>query len=1084
MRCKWKKVYAMLLALFLTVTSVGSEELFVSAEESQSIENSLEVSEELEGLENDLESLGESKNDHESSEESEVLENETNVEDTKKVKALNAESAEGLTTVCTETTEEVSIKDIEVVEEVSTKTTEIEGEESTENMKSKEGSPEKSIKEVEKEKEQEDSVEKQILTYEPLSQPEGVHVTASVYEGVLPDGAYMVVSELSEGTSAYNEAEKTLEANDISFDGFKAMDITFYDVDGQVIEPEEGSVQVHMVLDAQILPEDTDPNTIAVQHHDTSNGDVQIETVADATVGTVAVQEAEVVAEFSVDSFSTFTITWNGDRLNYEITVKYVDKTGTEISCTEAKAVKVNMGTTVPLNQYAYEINGYTYQGAHLNAVNGDTVTHVKVGFDRGYYYKYSSDNKTWKNLKGTTTIYLVYNGSPTGGGTIVDTKTLSREKYVTKNADDTYDLTLTVSGAVGSQTNKVKMDVLLIVDKSNSMKSDMGSGKTRIKAVADAVKTLTTTLNTNKNLDVMYSVVTFSGPNDWDTNGSNSDASTALSWDSSADTAYSTVNNISPIGGTNYQAGINEGINQLKSARSDAQKIVIFFTDGKPTIRNGYTACDESKSDDVGLCNDAAVTAVGGLSANAFYCIGTGSATDANLTKIKNAANATTKAVYVVSDTTALNKAFKEIASDSAMFLCDNVKVTDILSENVDVVMNGTALKKLVVSIKQDNKDVVTPAKSVVAPSTERNSGNDASRTISAAYDPATKQIFLNFPKEYQLEPDYTYMVTVTIDATEKAYENYRAYGNAYPDRGQLGTGVTSANQLGVYTNEQAWVNYTYKSENKLESYPMPVIQLHPGKLIIEKTFNGLQDSVLPENLTFTYKLNNSQSVDIPIQSFAYDEQAKKYMFIVEGLSPNTTYEVKESNASVKDFDLTETSNGTSGTVKKDGTATASFTNTYTPIQRTLTVSKIVSGTMGSTKQAFTFLLTVTKDGQSYTADIDGLTKEQDAYTFTLKHGESKTITLPYGCDFTLSENDDKQGYETTYVVDQGESVSSKTVNVSKLTEDTEITFTNTKNINPPTGIDSDHTPFLMMMFVAAGICFLFVMCGKRRRF
>lgn len=1061
MRCKWKKVYAMLLALFLTVTSVGSEELFVSAEESQSIENSLEVSEELKSFENDLESLEESKTNQESSEESEVLENEMNVE-------------------------EVSTEATEIVQEVSTKVTEIEGEKSTENMESKEGSSEKSIEEVEKENEpEEDSVEKQILTYEPLTQPEGVHVTASVYEGVLPEGAYMVVSELSEGTSAYNEAEKTLEANAISFDGFKAMDITFYDVDGQVIEPEEGSVQVHMVLDAQILPEDTDPNTIAVQHHDTSNGDVQIETVADATVGTVAVQEAEVVAEFSVDSFSTFTITWNGNHLNYEITVKYVDKTGTEISCTEAKAVKVNIGTTVHLNQYAYEINGYTYQGAHINAVDGDMVTHVKVGREeKKYYYKYSSDNKTWKDLNGNTTIYLVYDGSPTGGGTIVDTKTLSREKYVTKNADDTYDLTLTVSGAVGSQTNKVKMDVLLIVDKSKSMDNGMGSGKTRIKAVADAVKTLTTTLNTNKNLDVMYSVVTFSGPADWETKGSNSDASTALSWNSSAETAYDTVNGISPSGGTNYQAGINAGINQLKSARSDAQKIVIFFTDGKPTIRNGYTACDENNSDSVGLCNDAAVTAVGGLSANAFYCIGTGSATDANLTKIKNAANATTKAVYVVSDTTALNKAFKEIASDSAMILCNNVKVTDILSENVDVVMNGTALKKLVVSIKQDNQDIVTPAESVVAPSSERNSGNDASRTISAAYDATTKQIFLNFPKEYQLEPDYTYMVTVTIDATEKAYENYRDYGNAYPDRGQLGTGVTSANQLGVYTNEQAWVDYTYKGENKSESYPMPVIQLHPGKLIIEKTFNGLQDGVLPENLTFTYKLNNGQSADIPIQSFAYDEQTKKYVFIVEGLSPNTTYEVKESNASVKDFELTETSKGTSGTVKKDGTATASFTNTYTPSQRTLTVSKIVSGTMGSTKQAFTFQLTVTKDGQSYTADIDGLTKEKDVYTFTLKHGESKTITLPYGCDFTLSENDDKQGYETTYVVDQGESVSSKTVNVSKLTEDTEITFTNTKNINPPTGIDSDYTPFLMMMFVAAGICFLFVMCGKRRRF
>lgn len=1045
-----------MLALFLVVTSVGNGELFVSAEET-------------EGFEDDFETL----------EETEAHEKETIVEDTKEVMTFNMESTEETTTMCTETSGETSTKDTESAEEVSVKDIESEEESSTESI-------EDTVTEKETEKEtEEDFVEKEIRMYEPLNQPEGVHVTASAYEGVLPEGAYMVVSELPEGTSAYNEAEKTLEANNIVFDGFKAMDITFYDVDDQVIEPEAGSVQVHMVLDAQILPEDTNPNTIAVQHHDTSKGDVQIETVADVTVGTVAVQEAAIVAEFSVDSFSTFTITWNGAFNEYTITVKYVDKTGKEISYTEAKNIEVYMGTTIALNQYAYEINGYTYQGAHLNAVNGDTVTHVKVGFDRGYYYKYSSDNKTWKDLKGNTTIYLVYDGSPSGGGSIVDTKTLSREKYVTKNADDTYDLTLTVSGAVGSQTNKVKLDVLLIVDKSKSMDNGMGNGKTRIKAVADAVKTLTTTLNTNKNLDVMYSVVTFSGPADWGTKGSNSDASTALSWNSSAETAYNTVNNISPKGGTNYQAGINEGINQLDSARSDAQKIVIFFTDGNPTVRNGYEACKESDSTNVGLCNDAAVTAVSGLSANAFYCIGTGSAENNNLIKIKDNAKATTKKNYPVSDTNELNNAFKEIATDSAMILCNNVIVTDILSENVDAVMNGTAPRKLVVSIKQDNKDIVTPAKSVVAPETEQNGGNDASRTISASYDAPSKQIRLNFPAEYKLEPEYTYMVTVTIDATEKAYENYRDYGNAYPDRGQLGTGVTSANQLGVYTNEQAQVNYTYKGEKKSESYPKPVIQLHPGKLIIEKTMNGLQDGVLPENLTFTCTLNNGQSVDIPFQSFAYDSQTKKYTFIVEGLSPNTTYKVEESNADVKDFDLTVTSNGTSGMVKKDGTETASFTNTYTPSQRMLKVSKIVSGTMGSKKQAFVFKLTVTKDGQSYTEDIEGLTRENGVYTFTLKHGESKTITLPYGCEFTLSEDDDKQGYETTYVVDQGNTVSSKTVNAYKLMNDIEITFTNTKNMKAPTGIFSNHTPFVMMLVVAVvGIYLLFVVYRKRRQF
>lgn len=1078
MRRKWKKTFALMLALFLTVTSIENGALFVSAEETEGIESAL-ITEEQESSHTQV---------------PEVISKDTQ-EDTQEVtpEEMQEVTSEKTEEVISEDTQEVISKSEAAVCETTAEDTKADTQEVTTETADPMGELSRMCAESaedvsmeDTESEEEEFAEKQILTYEPLEQPSNVHVTASAYEGVLPEGTYMIVSELPEGTNAYSEAEKTLEDHNISFDGFKAMDINFYNADGQAIEPEEGSVQVHMVLDAQMLPEGTDPNTIAVQHHDTSKGAVQIETVADVTVGNVAVQEAEVVAEFSVDSFSTFTITWNGIFNEYEVTVKYVDKTGKDINCTSAKNVEVNMGSTIALNRYAYEINGYTYQGAHMNAVNGETVTHVRVGWNGAhYYYQYSSDNKNWKNLKGKTTIYLVYDGSPAGGGSIVDTKTLSREKYVTKNADDTYDLTLTVSGAVGSLTNKVKMDVLLIVDKSNSMKTLMGSNKKRIEAVADAVKTLTTTLNTNKNLDVMYSVVTFSGPNDWETKGSNDDASTVLNWNSSAETAYNTVKNISPIGGTNYQAGINKGIAQLNSARSDAQKIVIFFTDGMPTVRNGYIACDETSPTDVGLCNDAAVTAVDGLSANAFYCIGTGSASKSNLTKIENAANATTKDVYLVSDTTDLNNAFKEIAADSAMILCDNVTVTDILSENVDVVMNGTAPKKLAVSIKKDNKDVVASAKSVVVPKTEQNGGNDASRTISTSYDAKTKQIRLNFPAEYKLEPDYTYMVTVTIDATEKAYENYRDYGNAYPDRGQLGTGVTSANQLGVFTNEQAQVNYTYKGENKSASYPMPVIQLHPGKLVIEKIINGLPEGVLPENLTFSYKLNNGNSVEVPFQSFLYNKETKSYTFAIEGLTPDTAYEVIESNAVVDGFELTQTTNGITGTVRKDGTSTASFTNTYTPSQCTLTVTKVVAGSMGYKNQAFAFELTVIKDGQSYTENIDGLTKENGVYVFTLKDGETKTILLPYGCNFTLSEKDDMQGYATTYVVDQGETVSSRTLTVSGLTEDTEVTFTNTRDLKAPTGIISNHTSFLMMIAVAlTGVCLFLVVYRKRIRF
>lgn len=49
----------------------------------------------------------------------------------------------------------------------------------------------------------------------------------------------------------------------------------------------------------------------------------------------------------------------------------------------------------------------------------------------------------------------------------------LSHEKYIKRNVDGTYDITLNASGTVGSKTNPAKVDIVLIVDTSGSMDDD-----------------------------------------------------------------------------------------------------------------------------------------------------------------------------------------------------------------------------------------------------------------------------------------------------------------------------------------------------------------------------------------------------------------------------------------------------------------------------------------------------------------------------------------------------------------------------------------------------------------------------------
>lgn len=59
--------------------------------------------------------------------------------------------------------------------------------------------------------------------------------------------------------------------------------------------------------------------------------------------------------------------------------------------------------------------------------------------------------------------IYTEQNGGGGGSGDDAESK-LSHEKYIKKNADGTYDITLNATGSIGTQTNKAKVDIVLVV--------------------------------------------------------------------------------------------------------------------------------------------------------------------------------------------------------------------------------------------------------------------------------------------------------------------------------------------------------------------------------------------------------------------------------------------------------------------------------------------------------------------------------------------------------------------------------------------------------------------------------------------
>lgn len=159
-------------------------------------------------------------------------------------------------------------------------------------------------------------------------------------------------------------------------------------------------------------------------------------------------------------------------------------------------------------------------------------------------------------------------------GGEITPAPEPAHTKKAVKNEDGTYDLSLSVKGTAGSETQPAAVDILMIVDVSGSMSGN------RIKNLKAAMKTLVNTVNAKSDIDARFSIVSFAGSHN---SGQADDASLVLNWRSG--NISSTIDTLSASGGTNYQAGLKLGKTQLNSARTNAQKIVIFLSDGQPTF-------------------------------------------------------------------------------------------------------------------------------------------------------------------------------------------------------------------------------------------------------------------------------------------------------------------------------------------------------------------------------------------------------------------------------------------------------------------------------------------------------------------
>lgn len=309
-------------------------------------------------------------------------------------------------------------------------------EESTEEESAEETTEEET---TEVESEEETAEEAAEEAQEFSATVDGVTVRAYAAPGVFPEGVTMSVTAL--GTEDSDVAD-ALDSSDVEYDGFIALDISFYDGDTE-IEPEDGAVQVSFELDAGMLDENADPASLEVQHlaEDEDGNVVDVQTVADAadeTAGTVELKADEhvITAEFEVNGFSTFTITYTRRQNTYEKTVHIVVKNANgeyeEIPNVSAADVTLESGTNGTSQAYniadaAVDVLGYEYLNAELTG--GTVIQRIRYSNRTGWQYSTEASGDSWVNL--TDDIYMVYQST---GPSVLISKSISGSR-VTLNA-------------------------------------------------------------------------------------------------------------------------------------------------------------------------------------------------------------------------------------------------------------------------------------------------------------------------------------------------------------------------------------------------------------------------------------------------------------------------------------------------------------------------------------------------------------------------------------------------------------------------------------------------------------------------
>lgn len=614
------------------------------------------------------------------------------------------------------------------------------------------------------------------------------------------------------------------------------------------------------------------------------------------------------------------------------------------------------------------------------------------------------------------------------------------KHKRIKKNDNGSYTVNVDVKGASSTTTvtTTQPIDFTLVLDVSGSMDDPMSkTDRTkRLDALKEAVKAfLDEAANTNTEAGselVRVGLVKFAGDKT-DKIGDDMYRSGGYTYNYSQIVSNLTadmnglknkVSKLKAAGATRADNGFNLAAKMMGSARTDAKKVVIFFTDGSPTSSSGFEGKVANKAVEaakelkdggatvysIGVFSGADPSSIQGNENQFMHAV---SSNFPKATKYNQHGEGNIKAGYYKSATNAseLNAIFDEIQkSETTTSAYTKVTMEDTLSGYVEL-----ADSNYKVVAKDASGKVVSLTKNV---------------DYTLTYDASTKKFTVAFLKP--LVNNVTYTLEYNVKPTQKAYDEYAANLNAGKDgydgvKGDANTDLpgnaTSSNQPGFHANDSACLAYSADGVDHAcggNPYPHPVIQVVSSTLHIEKQWSG--DGDKPESITVDIKQGGNSYKTVTLKSDANGNWstdviipagAAKTYTVTETEPENhqwqASYQHKVGNGALADGNVVTVPESTASQ-----NATVVITNTLktATLKNAIGVKKELVGRDWKDSDEFTFKLKA--DDSNPDAPMPASCKNQSACTVTVKRDSSDDHVAYFG-DITYDAGEAEYTYLVT---------------------------------------------------------------------